>query len=59
MLRSAYVRLVLRLNDTGIPWRDAQYAAGQATCRLPDEQDIERLLPIALEALNREVARPA
>lgn len=47
---SPFVRVVLRLNDQGIDWETARWAAGQATCREPEAQ-YPTLLALAMEIL--------
>jgi|SRR5580704_12288562 hypothetical protein len=55
--RSPFVAAVLELNQRGVEWREAQWAAGQATCRLDPGADFEQVLGLAVEILKaREAA---
>lgn len=50
---NTFAGLVLWLNDQGVPWENAQWAAGQATCRYPEGTWEERV-EIAMEVLARD-----
>lgn len=49
---SAFNRAVLSLNDAGVDWEAAKWAAGQATCRLPQESTSEEITTTAHEILE-------
>lgn len=49
---SGFTRTVLALNSAGVDWRDAQWAAGEATCRLPQDSSFETILKTAREILE-------
>lgn len=49
---SGFTRTVLALNSSGVDWRDAQWAAGEATCRLPQDSSFETILKTAGEILE-------
>lgn len=49
---SGFTRTVLALNSAGVDWRDAQWAAGEATCRLPQDSSFETIHQTAREILE-------
>ena len=49
---SGFTRTVLALNSAGVDWCDAQWAAGEATCRLPQDSSFETILKTARQILE-------
>jgi hypothetical protein len=49
--RSPFVAAVLELNQRGVDFREAQWAVGQATCRLDPAASWEEVLGLAGEIL--------
>lgn len=49
---SGFTRTVLALNNSGVDWKDAQWAAGEATCRLPQDSSFETIHQTAKDILE-------
>ena len=49
---SGYTRTVLKLNDAGVTWETARWAAGEATCRLPEGSSFEAIHQTAKNILE-------
>lgn len=49
---SAFTRAVLALNNSGVDFTDAQWAAGQATCHLPEGASFPEVLATAKNILE-------
>lgn len=49
---SGFTRAVLALNNSGVPWEQAQWAAGEATIRLEQDASAERITSKAHEILE-------